>query len=302
MAEKKDGSSIHPRPRARWNPLRGLTGGRTVRRNKEMVIGGGIVLAFVALALFVEVTTRLHIQVTPFNPIKQDVGRPLSPPSLRYLMGTDVLGEDVFSRIIAATPNAMVIGFAVVGVAMTVGMVIGSFAGFLGGWMDEALMRVTDIFFAIPALILAIAIAEALGVGLVHMMLALMIIWWPAYARLARGETLRVKHQNYIEASRISGHGSLGIIVRHVIPNIFIIMLVYATLDIGTVILVYSGLSYLGLSVPPPAPDWGQMVAAYQDYLISAPWLPIFPGFMIALGVVGFSIFGDGLRDGLEAR
>ena len=195
-----------------------------------------------------------------------------------------------------ATPNAVSIGFVVVGFSMTLGLAIGSFAGYRKGLLDEALMRVTDVFFGIPTLLLAIAIVVAFGAGLLTLLLALMIVWWPPYARLARGETLRVSHRNYINAARISGYGPVMIILRHVIPNIFLTLIVYATLDIGTVILTYSGLSYLGLSVPPPTPDWGQMVSAYQDYLISAVWLPVFPGFFIALTVIGFSIFGDGFQ------
>jgi peptide/nickel transport system permease protein len=248
-----------------------------IRRNKEMVIGGAIILVFVIVALAVEVAALLHIQITPYNPI-DPVGPPLAAPSLKYLFGTDQLGRDVFSRIITATPNGFSIGFAVVGIALLVGISVGCFAGFRGGLFDEALMRVTDIFFAIPALILAIAIVARLGPGIMTMTFALMVVWWPAYARLSRGE----------------------IVIRHVIPNIFLTLVVYATLDLGTVVLVYSGLSYLGLSIPPPAPDWGYMVSNYQDYLISAPWLPVIPGLTIALAVVGFSVFGDGFRDSLE--
>lgn len=267
-----------------------------------MIIGGAIVLFFIVVAVVVEIASLLHFTITPFNPLKPDVGIPNSGPTLTHLMGVDDLGRDQFSRILAATPNAMVIGFVVVGFAMFLGLSVGSFAGFYGGIFDEALMRMTDIFFAIPALILAIAIVAALGPSLWNLMVALMIVWWPAYARLARGETLKVSHQNYIEAARTSGYGSPRIIFRHVIPNIFLTLLVYATLDIGTVILVYSGLSYLGLSVAPPAPDWGYMVAYFENDLISHPWLPLFPGLLIALGVIGFSIFGDGFRDAIAGN
>jgi peptide/nickel transport system permease protein len=276
-----------------------LTGGTQIHWNKEMVIGGAIIAFFLVLSIIVEIAMLLHIQVTPYNPIKQNVGPPLAPPSLAHLMGTDQLGRDLFSRIIASTPNAVSIGFVVVGFSMALGLIIGSFAGFRGGFFDEALMRTTDVFFAIPVLILAIAIVVALGPGLFTLLFVLIIVWWPPYARLARGETLKVSHQNYIEAARTSGYGSARIILHHVIPNIFQTLVVYGTLDIGTVILAYSGLSYLGLSVPPPTPDWGQMVSAYQNYLISSPWLPVFPGLLIALGIIGFSIFGDGFRDAI---
>jgi len=270
--------------------------------NKEALIGSVIVVGFILIALLVTMSNLLGFQITPYDPITQNVGPSLAPPSFAHLMGTDVHGRDVFSRIIVATPNDVAVSLAVVGVALAAGAMLGSVAAFRGGLLDEALMRFTDVIFALPALVLAMAIGIALGPGVTNMMIALMIIWWPPYARVARGEALRVAHQNYIEAARLSGMGTLKILFKHVHRNILVTMLVYATLDIGTVILVYSGLSYLGLSVRPPQPDWGEMVSSYQDYLLTAPWLPIIPGFIIALGVIGFSLLGDGLRDMLEAR
>jgi len=271
-------------------------------KNREALVGTAIVVAFILLAMLVSISNVFKIQMTPYDPIDQNVGPSLAPPSFQHLMGTDVQGRDVFSRIVAATPNDVTVSLAVVGVALAAGAIIGSIAAFRGGLFDEALMRFTDVIFALPALVLAMSIGVVLGPGVTNMMFALMIIWWPPYARLARGEALRVAHQNYIEAARLSGLGTMKILFKHVLRNIVVTMLVYATLDIGTVILVYSGLSYLGLSVRPPQPDWGEMVSAYQDYLITAPWLPIIPGSIIALGVIGFSLLGDGLRDMLEAR
>ena len=275
---------------------------RLFRRSKEALIGGIIAVGLVLLAIIVTVSTLLGVRITPYDPIQQDVGPSLAPPSFVHLMGTDIHGRDLLSRVIVATPNDVAVSLAVVGVALAVGIVIGSVAAFHGGLLDEALMRFTDVVFALPALVLAMAIGVTLGPGVTNMMVALMIIWWPPYARLARGEALRVAHQNYIEAARLSGMGTAKILFKHVFRSILMTMLVYATLDIGTVILVYSGLSYLGLSVRPPQPDWGEMVSSYQDYLITAPWLPIIPGFVIALGVVGFSLLGDGIRDALEAK
>lgn len=272
------------------------------RRSKEALIGGTIAFGFLLMAATVTVSSLLGVQITPYDPIQQDVGPALAPPSLAHLMGTDVHGRDVFSRILVATPNDVTVSLAVVGVALAAGAIIGSVAAFQGGLLDEFLMRFTDVIFALPALVLAMAIGVTLGPGVTHMMIALMIIWWPPYARLARGEALRVAHQNYIEAARLSGLGTVKILFKHVFRSILVTMIVYATLDIGTVILVYSGLSYLGLSVRPPMPDWGEMVSSYQDYLLTAPWLPIIPGFVIALGVIAFSLLGDGIRDALEAR
>jgi peptide/nickel transport system permease protein len=281
----------------RW--LNFITGGRPLRRNKEMIVGGAIISFFIFSSIIVEIATIFHIQITPYNPIQQNVGPPLAPPSTAHLMGTDQLGRDLFSRLVVATPNAVIIGFVVVGFSILAGLTIGSLAGFKGGFFGEVLMRTTDVFFAIPALFLAIAIVLVFGPGFTTLLFVLAIVWWPPYARLIRGETLKVSHQTYIEAAKTSGHGSVKIVMQHVIPNIIQTIIIYATLDIGTEILVYSGLSYLGLSVPPPTPDWGQMVSSYQNYLFTAPWLPIFPSLFIALGIIGFSIFGDGLRDSI---
>ena len=266
--------------------------------NNETKLGFLLVSAIVVSAIVIALAGD---SVLPYDPIKQNVGPPLGGPSLQHLFGTDILGRDVLSRILSATPNDVFVSFVVVGVSLLVGALLGATAGYRGGLLDEALMRYTDIIFAIPALVLAISIGVILGPGIIHMMYALLIIWWPPYARLARGEALRVSHQNYIEAAKASGIGSIRILTRHVMPNILTPMLAYATIDIGSVVIIYAGLSYLGLSIRPPLPEWGAMVSAYQDYLVSAPWLPIFPALVIGIVVVAFSILGDGLRDAVEA-
>ena len=273
-----------------------------LRKSRETIIGLIVVVAFVLTGVLVTICASLGIRITPYNPIQQNVGASLAPPSWNHFFGCDFLGRDVFSRVVASIPNDVIVSFAVVSVAIVVGALIGSLAGFRGGLLDELLMRFTDVIFSLPVLVIAMVIAVALGPGLTHMMIAMMVIWWPPYARMARGESLRVAHQNFIEAARFAGQRTIGILFKHVLPNISIIMLVYATLDVGTVILVYAGLSYLGLSVRPPLPDLGEMISSSQDYLITAPWLPIIPGLVIAVIVIGFSVLGDGLRDALEAR
>jgi len=271
-------------------------------RNPETIIGLIVVVAFVLTAVLVTISDLLGIKITPYNPIQQDVGGSLAAPSWAHPFGCDFLGRDVFSRVIASMPNDVVVSFCVIGVAIVVGALIGALAGLKGGLLDELLMRFTDVIFSLPVLVIAMVIAVALGPGLIHLMVAMIVVWWPPYARMARGETLRVAHQNFIEAARFAGQKTTGILFKHVLPNISITMLVYATLDIGTVILVYAGLSYLGLSVRPPAPDLGEMISSSQDYLITAPWLPIIPGLIIAIIVIGFCVLGDGLRDALEIR
>lgn len=270
-------------------------------RNKESIIGFVIVAIYLSVGLVVTIANALNLQVTPYEPLQQNVGSSLGAPSLSHFFGTDFLGRDVFSRVIASIPNGLVASFCVVAVAISVGALIGSVAAFKGGLFDELLMRFTDVIFSLPALVIAMVIAVALGPGLTHMMIALMVIWWPPYARVARGEALRVSHQNYIEAARFAGQRTGQIIVKHVLPNISMTLLVYATLDVATVVLTYAGLSYLGLSVRPPLPDLGEMISTSQEYLILAPWLPVIPGLVIAVLVIGFSLLGDGIRDALEA-
>jgi len=262
-------------------------------------LGVAIVITFFVTALFIATTGWAFL---PYDPIRQNVGPVLAPPSLQHLFGTDNLGRDVFSRVVFATPNDLMVSCIVIGSSFMVGIFLGCIAGYWGGILDEVLMRSTDVIFAIPALILAMSIAIILGPGLIHMMYALMIIWWPPYARLARGEALKISQRNFIEAAKTSGISTLTVLRSHIIPNILTPLLAYATLDIGTVVIVYAGLSYLGLSVQPPTPDWGAMVNAYQDYLVSAPWLPLFPAFIIAVVVVGFSLLGNGLRDAVESH
>jgi peptide/nickel transport system permease protein len=274
----------------------------SVRSNKGALIGFVIVSIFVVTAIVEYVGQIFKLQLTPYDPLGFKPGSLAAPyltPSLQHLMGTDNLGRDVFSRVLVATPNDLGVSLAVITFALLVGAIVGSFAAFRGGLWDEALMRITDIFFGVPALVLAMAIALALGPGITNMTIALMVIWWPPYARLARGEALKIAHQNYIEAAKLSGAGTSKIIFGHALPNISLTLLIYASLDVGTVILVYAGLNFLGLGIQPPHPDWGEMVSSYKDYIVSDPYLPLFPGLIIALGVIGFSLLGDGLKDAL---
>lgn len=281
----------------RNNPrLRGLV--EPVLFNAETKLGFLLIVALLIAALIVTIG---GVRMLPYDPIKQNVGAPLAPPDFQHPFGTDMLGRDVFSRVAFATPNDLLVSFVVVGTSLLVGTVLGITAAYRGGLLDEVLMRSTDVIFAIPALVLAMSIAVILGPSVIHMMYSLMIIWWPPYARLARGEALRVSQYNFVEAARASGSGTLRILRRHIFPNIVTPMLAYATIDLGSVVLIYAGLSYLGLSVRPPIPEWGAMVSAYQDYLVTAPWLPLFPAIIIGIVVVAFSLFGDGLRDAAEA-
>ena len=272
---------------------------KIVNSNVSGRVGFIVVAGFIFTSLMV---AGGGYSVLPYNPIKQNVGPPFEPPTWKHFFGTDRVGRDLFSRVIYATPNALLISIMIIGSALLIGTLLGSFSAYQGAIIDDILMRITDLIFALPSLIMAIAISVTLGPGVINMMYALMIMWWPAYARMARGEALRVSQYDFIEAARAAGLSSSKIVLKHIIPNIMTTMIIYATIDFGQVIMVYAGLSYLGLSVQPPMPDWGAMVNSYQGYLLAAPWLPLFPGAVIALVVVGFGLLGDGVRDAIESH
>jgi len=271
---------------------------RILRSSLVTMAGLTIVVAFVVTSLVLWLTNDA---ILPYNPNTITMAT-LQPPSLAHLFGTDSLGRDVFSRVLAATPIDAKVPAAVLLVAVSLGLLTGTVAGFFGGLIEETIMRITDIFLAFPGIVLALAIAAALGPSINNSILALAPVWWPSYTRLARGETLTVKSQQYIEASRAAGHKSRYVVLHHIIPNILPVILVYATLDFGTVIIIFSVLSYVGLGAQPPTPEWGLMTVQQSQYLTSAPWIPLLPALLILLVAVGFSLVGDGLRDALDPK
>ncbi|MBS7645334.1 ABC transporter permease [Candidatus Bathyarchaeota archaeon] len=272
---------------------------RILSRNPLSLAGSVIILAFFATALFIAVA---GVEVLPYDPYAVNIAEALQPPSSKHLLGTDNLGRDILSRIIAGTVVDAQVSVVVVAFSLAVGGLLGAVAGFYGGKIDEIVMRVTDVFLAFPGLILALAIAAALGPSLLHVMEALLVVWWPTYARLSRAEALSVKENQYIEAAKASGLRDIEIVFRHVIPNILSPLMIYATLDIGSVILNASVLSYIGLGAQHPQAEWGRMVFDGQSYLMTQWWLPIFPGIAIMVTVLGFNLLGDGLRDALDPR
>ncbi len=261
----------------------------------------GFVLAFLYLAVALVVFIGGN-HVLPYPPLAQNTGAPLSFPSLSHLFGTDELGRDIFSRVLAATPLDMGIGFGVAGLAMLIGGGVGMIAGFRGGIVESVIMRITDIFLSIPSLILALSISVALHPSILHSIEALSVVWWASYARLARGQTLVVKNQLYVVAARASGTREFIILGRHIFGNVFDTLLIYLTMDIGTVILTFSTLSFLGVGVPPQIPEWGNMVYQGQGLIYTQPWVPLIPGFAIFFSVFAFSLIGDALRDILDPR
>jgi peptide/nickel transport system permease protein len=273
--------------------------GKYLLRNKLSLAGGIVAGTYLILAVLVTLTGRLLL---PYDPFVQDFAQAVMPPSAAHLFGTDDLGRDIFSRVIAGTPFDAQIAFVVVLTSLALGGTVGAFAGYLGGKVEEIMMRVTDIFLAFPALVLAMAVAIAIGPGLTNTMMALLVVWWPWYARIGRGEALSVKSSQYIEAAHAAGLSSFQVVTRHVLPNILMPLLVYATLDVSNVVLTGSILSFIGLGAQPPTPEWGRMVFDGQDYLSGAWWMSVIPATAIFIVVLAFSLFGDGLRDAFDPR
>jgi peptide/nickel transport system permease protein len=226
----------------------------------------------------------------------------LQPPSAAHWLGTDELGRDIYSRIVHGSRLTLYIVGLVVVIVGPVGLAVGTIAGYLGGWVDVVLMRITDIFLAFPRLILALAFVAALGPGIENAIIAIAITAWPPYARMARAETLTIRKADYIAAARIQGAGPFRIIGRHVVPMCLSSVIVRLTLDMAGIILTAAGLGFLGLGAQPPLPEWGAMISTGRQYLLNQWWVATMPGLAIFIVSLGFNLLGDGLRDVLDPR
>ena len=240
--------------------------------------------------------------IAPYAPDHISLVARLQGPSPEHLFGTDHLGRDLFSRVLAGARISMVASTVVLIAAVTTGTALGLIAGVSGGWVDEAVMRLTDLFLAFPALILAAAVAAAIGPSLINTMLALSTVFWPWYARLVRGQVLSLREREFVLAARLAGAGNGSIIRRHMLRNVAPIVAIQATIDIGYAILLTSSLSFLGLGVRPPAAEWGAMMGDAIAYMQNAWWYATFTGLALAITVFGFNLLGDGLRDWLDPR
>lgn len=265
-----------------------------LKRNHLALVG----LLVVLFILLITVTAPL---LAPFDPLKQMIPDRLQPPSPNHLFGTDQLGRDILSRVMYGGRISLPAALAVVVFAGLVGTVVGASAGFLGGMVEEIFMRLTDIFMAFPTIILAMAIAAALGPNVSNAIIATVVVWWPNYARIVRSLVLSVKENEYVQASRALGATEMRVLWRVVLPNSFPPVLVMATLDLGNAILVLAGLSFLGLGAKPEQPEWGRMIAdGIKNF--DQWWISAFPGLAIFLIVMAFNFVGDGLRDALDPR
>jgi peptide/nickel transport system permease protein len=265
------------------------------RRNGLAMTGLGILVVLVLVALLAPV-------LADRSPVAQDLGQRLQPPSARYWFGTDELGRDIYARVVhGARITLVIVGLVVVMVAPT-GLLIGTLAGYLGGWVDTALMRVTDVFLAFPRLILALAFVSALGPGIENAVIAIACTAWPPYARVARAETLTIRRSDFIAAIRLQGAGPLRIVLGHVVPLCTSSLIVRVGHDMAGIILTAAGLGFLGLGAQPPSPEWGAMIASGRKFLLDQWWVATIPGIAILVVSLGFNLLGDGLRDVLDPK
>jgi peptide/nickel transport system permease protein len=256
-------------------------------------------ILFIGILLFTGILAPL---LAPYDPIEISPDRRLTPPNSANWLGTDEVGRDILSRIIHGARISLEIGITIVFLAAAIGLIIGLISGYFGKVWDQTLMRFTDIFMSFPTLILAIAMTAALGPSLFNSVLAMIIVWWPIYARLIRSEVLAVKEKEYIRAIRALGANPFKIIFFHVLPNTIDVVVIRASIDFGNAVMFCAALSFIGLGAQPPQPEWGAMVTTGRDYLRDAWWLVTFPGLAIFLTVMGFNLFGDSLRDFLDPK
>ncbi len=266
---------------------------RRVIANPVSAVG----LALVALLVLAAVAAPLLPLADPVALAPKDR---LLPPSGAHWFGTDDGGRDILSRVLHGARYSLMAAVVVLSLAVTVGTTIGLAAGYFGGKVDEALMRLTDVFLAFPALLLAMGISAALGASLTNSMIAIALVWWPWYARLVRGQTLRLREEQFVEASRATGASSVRTLAQHILPNCLTPIIVQVSLDVGYAILTTASLSFIGLGAQPPTPEWGAMVSAGKDYILDQWWIATFPGLAIFLAVVASNLLGDGLQEALS--
>ncbi|MCB0213906.1 MAG: ABC transporter permease [Anaerolineae bacterium] len=271
-------SQVEPDPRPRLPRPRLL-----------LIISGAGIIILLLSSIFAS-------YLAPYDPIVIGPAE-LQPPTPEHPFGTDQVGRDILSRVIFGSRLSLLISAGVISLTLMIGLPVGTLAAMTGGWIDEILMRLTDVFFAFPYLILAMAIIATLGVGAISLVLALGVVWWPSYARMVRGMVLSIKERPFVEAAYVVGNSKLGVVVRHILPHTAEELSVRISLDVGNVILIATGLSFLGLGAQPPVPEWGSMLGEARPYILSGWWLSFFPGIVIVLAVLCFSLFGDALQD-----
>lgn len=264
-------------------------------KNTSLVVGALITLSIVLLAIFADFFATHAVE-------QMDMKNRFSTPTAAHILGTDNFGRDLWSRLIYGARISLTIAVISVTVSALIGTVVGLVAGYFGGWVDQLLMRITDIFLGFPAIVLALAIVAVLGPGVFNVALAIIVVAWTEYARVVRSTTLVLREQNYVQAAKALGAGPVRIIFKEILPNALGPIIVLASLGLGTAIISESALSFLGFGLPPPEPTWGWTLAYGTRFMRDAPWLSIISGLTIMVTVLGFNLLGDGLRDILDPR
>lgn len=268
---------------------------RLIKRSPLTLTGFIIFLGFIITAI-----SAPHI--APYDPYEMNLDLAFQPPSWKHPFGTDEMGRDVLSRVIWGSRISLRVGVTVVSISMCIGVILGALAGYIGGIVDELIMRFTDLILAFPSMILALALAAALGPGLDNAMISLCATWWPWYARLVRGQVLSLRDAGFVEAARCIGAGNFRILLRHILPNTLGPVIVNASMDFGWTILTAAALGFLGIGAQPPQPEWGLMINIGRIYFMDRPWIATFPGLAIFLVVLGSNLIGDGLDEILNPR
>ncbi|QNM16082.1 MULTISPECIES: nickel transporter permease [Fusobacterium] len=270
---------------------------RRLKKNKMAVLGLVILVILFLAALFADQIANYDTVV-----IKQNLADRLQPPSGKHWLGTDEFGRDIFARIVHGARVSLRVGIIAVSISIICGGILGAIAGYYGGLLDNVIMRAMDIFLAVPSILLAIAIVSALGPSIINLMIAISISSIPRYARIVRASVLSIRDQEFIEAARAIGASNTRIIFRHIIPNSLAPVIVQGTLGVASAILSTAGLSFIGLGIQPPAPEWGSMLSGGRQYLRYAWWVTTFPGVAIMITILSLNLLGDGLRDALDPR
>ena len=265
------------------------------RKNIILIVGAALSLLIVCLAL-------LAPYLAPYDPTKMALSDKLLSPDSVHIFGTDNMGRDILSRVIAGSRISLSVAFLTILVSVVIGTVIGLISGFAGGLVDMVFMRIVDILLAFPTIVFALAVSMVLGSGQINLIIAICIVQWTRYARVARGEAILLKNAEYIEAARAIGNNGPQIVLKYFLPSIISKIIVLASLDIGGIILYCSSLSFLGLGAQPPSPDWGVMISDGKEYIRQAPWMAVYPGLAIAISALAFNMLGDGIRDFLDPR
>ncbi len=273
---------------------------RTLRlalKNRLTTTGLSVVFLLVLIALLAP-----WIVPYPEDTVDAHIKDRFLSPSSRHLFGTDELGRDVFSRVLVGSRISLQVGVIAIGLALAIGVPLGVVAGYAGGVLDEAIMRITDVFLSFPPLLLAMAISTLLGPNLINAMIAIAIAWWPWYTRLLRSEAISVRERDYVQAARAMGASQRKIVFKHVLPNCLTPIIIQASMDFGSIILTSAALSFLGLGAQPPTPEWGLMVSTGRTFFLTNWWIVTFPGLAIFIAVLSFNLVGDGLREILDPK